>query len=153
MSNLKIFSTEAWLLIGLTGSIPGVLKLSDGRLSYEAFGCGTLWKGELNKLERNTGKPGIADRMERDEDALLFDVALSEVKAVFPWYYFMGGMKIKTGGVEYRFSFGAPGNTRMPDRYNISKPIETVEDVNTMRGRGKVWKAILSRESAVDTQR
>jgi hypothetical protein len=119
-------------------------------LSFTAFGCGTLWKKELLKLEQLVGSAGIAEQMDKGEEAVLFDIPLSEITVNFPWYYFSGGMKIKTGEVEYRFSFGQPANTKMPVAMgNISRAALRVGDelleISTMRGRGKAWKTILAK--------
>lgn len=148
MKNSIQLCTEAWLLIGLTGSVPGKLKLSEGRLSFTALGCGTLWKRELQKLEQSVAKPGIAERMDQGKAALLFDIPLSEIQVNFPWYYFSGGMKIKVGGIQYRFSFGRPANTQMPvEMGNIPRTAlkvgEQLLEIGTMRERGKAWKAAM----------
>lgn len=140
--------TPAWLLIGMTGSVPGKLKLSEQRLSFTAIGCGTLWKKELLKLEKEVAQPGIADKMDNGESALVFDIPLSEISVDFPWYYFSGGMKIRTGKNQFRFSFGQPGNTQLPvGLENLPGAAlrigENVLEIQTMRGRGNAWKAIL----------
>jgi hypothetical protein len=80
------FSTSAWLLIGITGSEHGVLRLANGRLTF-ATGDGRS----------------------------VFDVPLSGVSEVkFPWYYFSGGVKIRIGANSYRLSFVQPNNEAGP---------------------------------------
>jgi hypothetical protein len=150
MKSSMQFCTPAWLLIGLTGSVPGKLKLSEEMLSFTAFGCGTLWKKELLKLEQLVGRAGIAEQMEAGKEVLLFDIPVSKITVNFPWYYFSGGMKIKAGQVEYRFSFGQPANTKLPvNMGNIAGAALRVGDelleVNTMRGRGKAWRTVLAK--------
>lgn len=74
-------STSAWLLVGITGSVQGVLGSANGRLSF------------------STG------------ERCLFDVLLSEVRDVkFPWYYFSGGVQFRVGNERYRLSFVEPNN-------------------------------------------
>ncbi len=74
--------TSVWRLSGFTGSEPGNLQLSKGRLVYTP----------------DNGRPG-------------FDVALDAVSDInFPWYYFSGGFKMRIGGDKYRFSFVEPHN-------------------------------------------
>lgn len=76
------FSTSAWLLVGITGTVPGVLELTDGRLSFTT------------------------------RERRLFDVPLPEVSnIVFPWYYFGGGVKFRIGANSYRISFVEPNDT------------------------------------------
>jgi hypothetical protein len=80
------FSTSAWLLIGMTGSAHGVLRLANGRLTF------------------TTG-----------DGRSVFDVPLSGVSDVkFPWYYFSGGVKIRIGADSYRLSFVQPNNEAGP---------------------------------------
>ena len=74
--------TPTWLLDGITGSVPGVLELSDGRLTFTT-----------------------------DDGLRVFDAPLSEVSNVrFPWYYFSGGVKLNIGVNRYRLSFVQPEN-------------------------------------------
>lgn len=147
--------TEAWLLVGLTGSVPGKLKLAEGRLSFTVFGCGTLWKKELLKLEKTVGRPGIAERMDKGEQALLFEIALSEMTVSFPWYYFSGGMKIRTDGIQYRFSFGQPANTQLPVKTTHIADValrvgDELFEISTMRGKGKAWKTALLGKTLIE---
>ena len=57
-------SSEAWLLRGVFGSVPGELTLAGGQLSFTASGFGTLWKSQLRKLEHEPGQAGLAQRMD-----------------------------------------------------------------------------------------
>ena len=76
-----VFSTSAWLLVGITGSVPGVLESANGRLAF------------------TTG------------ERRLFDVPLPAVSDVeFPWYYFGAGVKFRIGADSYRLSFVQPNN-------------------------------------------
>jgi hypothetical protein len=68
--------TAAWLLIGATGSTPGVLELVDGRLRYTAQGRGALTGGQLADLETRLGRPGLADDLTAGAAVVLFDVPL-----------------------------------------------------------------------------
>ena len=141
-------TTPAWLLIGMTGSVPGKLKLSNECLSFTALGFGTLWKKELIKLEQSTGQAGLADKLDNGESALVFDIPLSKISVSFPWYYFSGGMKIKAGEHKYRFSFGEPANAQMPVGLENLPCMalrigDNVLEVHSMRGRGKAWQAVL----------
>jgi hypothetical protein len=72
--------TEAWLLKGITGNLPGILSLADGRFTF-ATGDGHI----------------------------VFDAPVADVRDVkVPWYYFGGGMKLSVGTERYRLSFVRP---------------------------------------------
>src|SRR5262245_50612767 len=90
-------SSEAWLLRGVFGSVPGELTLAGGQLSFTASGFGTLWKWQLRKLEQETGQRGLADRMDAGEQALVFKLSLTKLQVEFPWYYLSGGLKLRSG--------------------------------------------------------
>ncbi len=140
--------TEAWLLKGIN-SLPGALKLQDGRLSYTAFGTGTCGHGLLSKLEQASGQTGFAQRLEDGDEALLFDAPLTGVEKIdFPWYYFSGGMKVTVGGVRYRIGFDRPANSTVPMHFDesledLSRGLESVSEVARARRSGKAWKAVL----------
>jgi len=75
--------SQVWRLSGLTGSDPGHLELSGGRLRFTPA----------------------------DERLPGFDVPLGEVADIkFPWHYFSGGFKMRIGGEQFRFSFVEPHN-------------------------------------------
>jgi hypothetical protein len=72
--------TEAWLLSGITGNVPGILSLADGRFTFEA-----------------------------EDGQIVFDAPVSDVRDVkVPWYYFGGGMKLSVGAERYRLTFVRP---------------------------------------------
>jgi hypothetical protein len=131
----KPLSTEAWLLKG-TRSIPGSLKLADDRLSFTALGSGNFGRGQLEQLESESGRKGLAKVLDRDEEAVVFDVPLSDVQDInFPWYYFSGGVKLTIGGVQYRLGFDRPANTHTS--------VDPMGEVSKARKSGKAWKAVL----------
>jgi len=75
-------STQAWLLVGMTRDLPGVLGLAGDRFTFTSH-----------------------------DGQLIFDAPLPEVsKVTFPWYYFGGGMKFSLGAERYRVSFVRPTN-------------------------------------------
>jgi hypothetical protein len=128
--------TAAWLLMGSTGSTPGVLEIGGGRLRYTAHGRGALTNGQLRELEQRTGQSGLADALSGGARVALFDVPLDAVgDVVFPWYYFGGGMKLTAGGAPYRFSFLKPQNTQ--DDPGIF-------DIPAGRAAGRTWKGALA---------
>ena len=113
--------TQAWLLIGMTRSIPGVLESTGGRLILTT------------------------------EQERVFDVSLSEVTDVnFPWYYLGGGVKFKIGTESYRLSFVQPNDGSEIPYYLLARPEfgdpDTFSPAGIREGRqaGKAWKSILT---------
>lgn len=72
------FASSVWLLDGLTRSIPSQLRYHQGSLALLT------------------------------EGAQQFETPLANVRAIFPWYYFGGGVKLTVYGVSYRISFVRP---------------------------------------------
>ena len=144
------FGTQAWLLQGVN-SIPGVMKLEDGRLSYTAVGCGTFGSRSLRDLASRLGKEVAAQQLENGDEALLFDAPLAEIQDIhFPWYYFSGGVKLSVHGVGLRFGFDRPANTTVPDSVadsmeNLVEGMESVAEISRARRSGKVWKELLTK--------
>ena len=130
--------TPAWLLRGI-GTIPGQLVLSGGRLSFIAEGSGSCWPFQLRSLERDSGQVGLATRIERGQLARVFDLPLREVQVLFPWYYFNGGLKVRSGGRQYRISFGAQARSG-----GSANAIGELVEVYRMRLNGRRWRVVLA---------
>jgi hypothetical protein len=127
--------------MGIAGSSPGVLKLENGHLSFDAHGRGALTNGQLRLLEGVVGELGLANRLSNEEVVRVFDAPLAEVSRVtFPWFYFGGGMNLAVRGAPYRFSFVRPQNTL--DR-GESESVEGIVAIIGARRNGKAWKAAL----------
>ena len=134
--------TPAWLLRGI-GTIPGRLLLLGGRLSFIAEGSGSCWPFQLRSLERDSGQLGLATRIERGQPARVFHLPLREVQVVCPWYYFNCGLKLRSGGRQYRISFGAQARSG-----GSANAIGALVEVWRMRSNGKRWKALLAGQPA-----
>ncbi len=119
--------TPAWLLKGITGSVPGVLELHNGRLAFST------------------------------EDGRVFEAALNDVREVnFPWYYFGGGVKLAVKNERYRLSFVRPDDaTDVPGRLlartagpgvvaGLLTVGQKIVDIGEGRAAGKAWKAVLT---------
>ncbi len=118
--------TPAWLLIGITRSVPGVLELADGILAFST------------------------------EEGRVFAAPTSEVRNVrFPWFYFGGGAKLTVGSEQYRLSFVRPNDASdIPDRLMARSEDggaaalltagRKVRDIGEGRRAGKAWRAALS---------
>lgn len=138
MKRTSHLQTEAWLLRGIS-SLPGMLALANGRLSYTAFGCGSFWPGQLRRLEEDTGRPGLAQRLDDGEQAILFDAPLADVQDIhFPWFYFSGGVRLTVNGARYRFGFDRPVNSRA-----TIDVADLIGEVARAQDSGKAWKAAL----------
>ncbi|MEO3785007.1 hypothetical protein ABGB12_16840 [Actinocorallia sp. B10E7] len=135
--NAQHLQTLAWLIMGSTGSTPGVLGTEGGRLRFEAHGRGALTMGQLRTLEQRTGHSGLTDLLTMGHSLVLFDVPLQEVGQVrFPWYYFGGGMKLTVAGSPYRFSFLQPQNAQTTPSH--------VAGIGAGRASGRAWKSALA---------
>ena len=119
----KTLSTEAWLLRGLTTSIPGRLILTGGRLRF-------------------TGRDGV-----------LFDVPSADIRSVrFPWYYFGGGLTFQVGEVRHRISFVRPNGAEYGvarGAAEIGSPLALLvatlkfTDIRAGRGVTRRWRQVL----------
>ena len=69
----------------------------------------------------------------------MFDGLLLEVGVEFPWYYFSGGLIVKSADIDYRISFGRPAEG------GGGRVLEQLREIRTMRASGKAWKAALIR--------
>jgi hypothetical protein len=115
------------LLVGLTGSRPGVLELADGRFAFTA------------------------------DDGRVFEAPLAEIEdVVFPWFYFGGGVKLTVAGTRHRLSFVRPnGAEDVPARLvdgtadaaggalALLTAHQKLRDIGQGRAAGKAWKAAL----------
>ena len=119
------FVSDAWILEGMTVSVPALLELDDGRLR-----CLT-------------------------QDRVAFDVALSDVTdVVFPWYYFGGGVKLRADGAEFRLSFVVPNGAEyasarlLADQGNAGSLLlvgSKARDIASGRAAGRRWRELLGR--------
>src|SRR5262245_33000969 len=125
MSESGDLRSPAWLLVGLTGNVPGVLDLSRGRLSFTT------------------------------EEGQTFDVPIGEVRTSFPWWWFGGGARVTAAGTTYRLSFVRPNGAddvsarvlaHVPglEAAGLAMAARKMEDVGAGREVGKAWKARLS---------
>ena len=118
------FCTQAWLLVGLTRSVPGVLEFAGGRFAFTT----------------DAGR--------------VFAAPASEVRDVrFPWYYFGGGVKLTVGGEAYRLSFVRPNGASDASAQllaRVGNPLalltvgQKIKDIGAGRQAGKAWRAVLT---------
>ena len=118
------FASEAWRMVGLTRSLPGVLELARGRLRFI------------------------------DEDGVRFEATLDDLSGItFPWYYFGGGMKLTVHGNRYRLAFVRPNDAddvadRLASRIGddgaaLRQVVVKVTDIRDGRAIGKRWRDLL----------
>jgi len=102
----------------------------------------------LRKLERHASTVNLASLVKSGRHAVLFDVSLRDVAVAFPWYYFSGGLVVKTSDDVYRLSFGRPANTPRAGVYNgPARAVAELQEVGSMRKAGKAWREALRRNS------
>jgi hypothetical protein len=116
--------TPVWLLVGMTGSRPGILEFADGVIAF-------------------TG-----------EEGRVFEAPLAETSGLaFPWFYFGGGMKITVKGTAHRISFVRPNGAEVVSARLLEMagagPLalltvqRKIADIGDGRRAGKAWKAAL----------
>jgi len=140
--------SQAWLLRGIS-AIPGELGLSGDALSFTVHGAGSAWDWQLRKLERHARTTRFASLVRSGSHALLFDAGLREIDITFPWYYFSGGLVVKTSDDTYKLSFGRPANSpRAGVHRDSSHALAELGEVASMRKIGKLWREALVRDNA-----
>lgn len=115
---MEELSSEVWRLSGVTGSTPGMMRLSGGTVHLELL---------------------------NDDDSVrpVFAVALGDITAVkWPKLQMSGGCSFEVGGERYRISFVQPQNTR---KFAVVAPsaIAGVASISGGRAAGKSWRAVL----------
>ena len=121
----------AWLLFGHIQSLGGVLKLENERVSFEGVGealAGVpgFLRFSVRRLERSAKRPGLARALLRYENAVVFDVQVSEIDEMkVPWH--RSGINLYIDGNRYRFSFLRPGNTNGSGLEEVPDAMETTE--------------------------
>lgn len=116
------FCTQAWLLVGITQNVPGILELNSGQLAFTS------------------------------DEGCVFDVPLAAVSNInFPWHYFGGGVKFNIGSENYRLSFVQPNDAFNVSQELLSRTtfarspsVLKVLDIGDGRRAGKAWKSMLS---------
>jgi len=119
----EAYASDAWLLEGLTTSVPGWLEWRRGRLRFVT--------------------PGD----------VVFDVPRADVTNVrYPWYYFGGGVKLHVAGTPRRLSFVKPNGAEhaagralgsMGNPLALAVPVIKILDIRTGRRVGRRWREIL----------
>lgn len=123
-------ATAAWVLVGVTRNVPGILATDGQRLTFATA------------------------------DEVLIDSPLAAVSdVVFPWYYFGGGCKLRVDGEPLRLSFVRPNNAPDATETTLAaardlviglssagplyEAVGSVRDIGRGRAAGKAWRSIL----------
>lgn len=122
------YASYAWLLKGLTQSIPGWLDLHEERLRFTT------------------------------PEKVVFDVPRAKVTAIaYPWYYFGGGVKLRAGGQPYRLSFVKPNGAEyamaraqafVDDPAALGLVASKAADIGAGRDVGRRWRELLGEAAA-----
>jgi hypothetical protein len=131
--------TDAWLLRGIS-SIPGELRLANGKLSFTCSVFGSAWPFQLRKLGVLLDQPSLAKALEEGKTFQLFQWSVEQVQSTVPWYYFGGGIKLRHQNVHLRFSFGRPTS----GGHNLATAAADLKELGAMRSRGKLWSKALA---------
>src|SRR4029079_1666247 len=119
-------ATPVWLLIGMTGSTPGLLELASGKIAFTS------------------------------DEGRVFEAPLTDIRVKYPWYYFGGGCKIAIADKTYRISFVRPNNasdisgdllSQLDGNTGVLSLLtagQKLQDIGKGRKAGKVWKAALA---------
>jgi hypothetical protein len=150
MIKSESYASEIWLISGFINSLPGLLSLDKGRLTFTAIGGGTYWDSGLKKLENKCGNKEFCALLKRGKPAILFSVDLKDIqKVTYPFIYFSGGAHLFFDNKKYRLSFIQPNNSVMPEidrsRYErvVKRTVEIIEDISHARRVGKKWRSLL----------
>lgn len=123
-------ATAAWVLVGMTRNVPGILATDGQRLTFASA------------------------------EEVVFDSPMEEIsEVVFPWYYFGGGCKLRVGDERIRLSFvrsnnapdatdatlnaardlvlGSPGG-------QLQRAVGSLRDIGKGRAAGKAWRSVLA---------
>lgn len=130
--------TEAWLLRGIS-SIAGRLQLRSETLSFTAYGPGSAWPRQIQKLGALLGHTKLSAELNAGNSIKLFAWQVTEISVSRPWYYFGGGIKLRHQGVSLRISFGQPVGARN----SPGRAFADLREVAAMRGRGRLWASAL----------
>lgn len=119
----EAYASDAWLLEGLTRSIPGWLEWNDGRLRF------------VTPAE------------------VVFDVPRRDVTNIrYPWHYFGGGIKLHVAGTARRLSFVKPNGAEyaagralgsMGNPLALAVPVIKIIDIRSGRSVCRRWREIL----------
>jgi hypothetical protein len=131
--------SDAWLLRGIS-SIPGELKLANGKLTFTCSTFGSAWPFQLRKLGQLLGQPSLAEALEEGNTVQVFQWRVEQVQSTVPWYYFGGGIKLRHQGIHLRFSFGRPTS----GGHNLASAAADLKELGAMRSRGKLWSKALA---------
>lgn len=117
------YASDAWLLEGITRSIPGWLEWTDGRLRFATA------------------------------DQVVFDVARRDVSNIrYPWYYFGGGVKLHVAGTPRRLSFVKPNGAEVAmgraagelgSPLALAVPVVKILDIRSGKAVARRWRSIL----------
>lgn len=137
--NVKLDS-PAWLLRGIS-ALPGRLSLVGGTLSLTLHGTGSAWDWQLRKLDRSAAATDLGARLRLGQPALLFRERLENVVVGSPWYYFSGGLIVRTARGSWRISFGRPAGAAGLE--GLGEGADELATAIAMRRLGSRWLQVL----------
>lgn len=147
--NPDTFTSKAWLLDGPINSLPGLLHVENGHLTYLMLEQGTFSPKRFEKLLAEARCP--ADRNGKAQFPMeYFSIPVDAIRRFYlPWYSFGAGGCLETDRRKYRFSFVKPQNTVEPTYFSEGflqwRGGSGQAEVNILEGRtsGKRWQELL----------
>lgn len=135
------FDSRAWLLRGIS-ALPGRLQLTGGSLWFTATDTGSAWDWQLRKLDRVAVTADFSQRLQLGQPAVLFRERLENLAITSPWYYFQGGLVVRSARGAWRISFGPPAGSA---RATADSELRAAA---TMRRTGKRWLEVFGQARA-----
>lgn len=109
---------------------------------FLATGTDSAWDWQLRTLDRAAITADFSQRLRLGQTAILFRERLENLAIASPWYYFQGGLVVRSAGGTWRFSFGPPAGSATDD---VGAELGAVR---TMRRTGKRWLEVFEQARA-----
>ncbi|MFY0652668.1 MAG: hypothetical protein JXQ96_11570 [Cyclobacteriaceae bacterium] len=133
---------RVWLLMGLTGSVEGILSATDSILTFKIHDTGYLTKGQVKELARQSRNDELPDVLKQKTEVEILKVPLHQIEKVdFPWISFGCAMNLTIRGTKYKFSFPQPQNTIV--HTEVVEGIGVISNLKEGKRVGKLWKEFL----------
>lgn len=139
------FDSRAWLLRGIS-TLPGRLQLAGGTVWFTATNTGSAWDWQLRKLDRLAVTTDFSQRLQLGQPAVLFRERLENLVIASPWYYFQGGLVVRSARGTWRISFGPPARASADE--SLAALEGELVTMAAMRRTGKHWLQVFRQAGA-----
>jgi hypothetical protein len=137
--------SKVWLLMGLGGSLEGVLSATDSSITFNVFKKGFfVSNAQLEKLAQHTGKHNLIDDLENNKEVEILNISINRIEKIeFPWISFGAAMNLTIEGIKYKFSLLQPQNTILNSENDTEPSIGVITNIKQGRKLGKELKKLL----------